>query len=136
MSRYMMLITHSEHYRDEPIPQPLLDAMGEFVGENLKSGVLIDTAGLGPTSKATRIRLSRGKLTATDGPFTETKEVIGGYAVIEARSREEAVELATKFMDLHRIHWPEFECACEVRAIEGEPTEAPASSPVSHAASV
>ena len=136
MSRYMMFITHSEHHSDQPIPQPLLDAMGEFVGENLKSGVLIDTAGLEPTSKATRIRSSRGKLTTTDGPFTETKEVVGGYAVIEARSREEAVELATKFMELHRIHWPEFECACEVRAIEGEPTETPASSPASHAASV
>jgi hypothetical protein len=56
----------------------------------------------------------------TDGPFTETKEVVGGYALVQARSTEEATELARKFMDIHRRHWPEFEGACEVRPLDGE----------------
>lgn len=118
MSRYMMFITHSEHYRNLDVPRSLHVAMGEFVSENMKTGKLIDTAGLQPTSKSTRVRVSKGKLKVTDGPFTETKEVVGGYAVLEAASREEALDLATQFMEIHRIHWPEFEGACEVRPLE------------------
>jgi hypothetical protein len=118
MARYMMFITHSEDYRNKNIPRALHDAMGAFVEENLKNGTLIDTAGLEPTAKSSRVRLSRGKVTVTDGPFTEAKEVVGGYAVVEARSKQEALDLATKFMDIHRVHWPEFEGACEVRPVE------------------
>ena len=125
MARYMMFITHSEDYRNQQIPQSLHDEMGEFVNENLKSGVLIDTNGLRPTSEGTRVRLSRGKVIVTDGPFTEAKEVVGGYAIVEARSKQHAIELATRFMDIHRVHWPEFEGACEVRQIDGgEPADA------------
>jgi hypothetical protein len=120
MPRYMIFIKHSEDIRDQDIPRSLHDEMGEFVSENQKSGALIDTAGLTATSKAKRVRLSRGKLTVTDGPFTETKEVVGGYALVRARSTEEATELARKFMDIHRRHWPEFEGACEVRPLDGE----------------
>ena len=65
-----------------------------------------------------RERSSRGKLKVSDGPFTEAKEVVGGYAMVEARSREEALKLAKEFMDLHRIHWPAFEGECEVRPLE------------------
>jgi hypothetical protein len=135
MSRYMMFITHSEDYRNQPIPQGLHEAMGEFVNENLKSGVLIDTNGLRPTSESTRVRLSRGKLTVTDGPFTEAKEVIGGYALVEASSKQHAIDLATKFMDIHRIHWPQFEGSCEVRPIDAEESAAPPSAAASQAAS-
>ena len=118
MSRYMMFITHSEDYRNQTVPPGLYEAMGEFVNENLKSGVLIDTAGLQPTSEGTRVRLTGGKIKVTDGPFTEAKEIVGGYALVEARSKKEAIDLATKFMDIHRVHWPEFEGACEVRPLE------------------
>jgi hypothetical protein len=114
----MMFIKHTENYRLEEVPQALFEAMGQFVGESMKNGSIIDTAGLQPTSKGTRIRLSGGKLKVTDGPFTETKEVIGGYALVEAKSREEALALGTRFMDLHRIHWPAFEGECEVRPLE------------------
>ena len=134
MPRYMMLITHPEDYRNQDIPQGLLDEMGTFATEKLKSGTLIDTAGLEPTSRGTRVRLSRGKLSFTDGPFTETKEVVGGYAIIEAYSREHAVELATEFMEIHRKHWPEFEGACEVRALEGGGSTPPVEATASHAA--
>jgi hypothetical protein len=113
-----MLITHSEDIRGKPIPQGLTDAMGKFVGEKMKSGEILDTAGLLPTSEASRVRLSKGKIKVTDGPFTEAKEVVGGYVMIEAKSKKDALALTTKFMDLHRVHFPEFEGACDVRPLE------------------
>jgi hypothetical protein len=116
--RYMMFIKHTEDYRMETVPQSLFDAMGEFVGEAMKNGSLIDTAGLQPTSKGKKVRLAGGKITVIDGPFTETKEIVGGYALVEARTYDEAMSLATRFMDLHRIHWPAFQGECEVRPLE------------------
>lgn len=116
--RYMMFIKHTENYKIEDVPQSLFAAMGEFVGESMKNGSIIDTAGLQRTAKGKRIRLSRGKLTVTDGPFAESREVIGGYALVEAKSDEEALALANRFMDLHRIHWPVWEGECEVRPLE------------------
>src|SRR5689334_19850021 len=116
--RYMMLIKHTEDYRMEDVPQALFTAMGEFVGEAMKSGAIVDTAGLQPTSKGKRVRLAGGKLNVIDGPFAETKEVVGGYALVEAKSDDEALAFAKRFMDLHRIHWPEFEGECEVRPLE------------------
>ena len=116
--KYLMLIKHSERNRNEPIPQALLDAMGEFVGESFKSGVLKDTAGLKPTAEGFRIRSSGNRLKVTDGPFTEAKEVVGGFALVEVASKEEATKVAREFMELHRVHWPDFECECEVRPLE------------------
>jgi hypothetical protein len=116
--KYLMMIKHSESYRGEPIPQALMDAMGEFVTESFKSGVLKDTAGLKPTAEGFRVRLSKGQLKLTDGPFTEAKEVVGGYAIVEVASRQEAEEIARQFMELHRVHWPTFEGESEVRPLE------------------
>ena len=116
--RFIMLIKHSESYRNQKIPQALNDAMGEFVGEGFKSGVLKDTAGLKGTAEGFRIRSSKNRLTTTDGPFTEAKEVIGGYALVEVANREEAMRTARQFMELHRVHWPEFEGECEVRPLD------------------
>ena len=116
--KYLMLIKHSESYRSQPIPQGLLDAMGEFVADSFKSGVLKDTAGLKSTSEGFRVRSSGGKLKVTDGPFTETKEIVGGYALVEVKSKEEALDIARQFMELHRVHWPAFEGECEVRPLE------------------
>jgi hypothetical protein len=135
MPRFMMFITHSEDYRNYSIPQALHDEMGDFVKQNLESGVLIDTGGFQPTSKTTCVRLSHGKLAVTDGPYTEAKEVIGGYALVETRSKEEAIEVATTFMDIHRRHWPEFDGACEVRALDDEECAAPAAAAMSEDAS-
>src|SRR5262245_31246239 len=95
--RYMMFIKHTEDYKMEDVPQPLFDAMGEFVDKSMKNGSIIDTAGLQPTAKGKRIRLAGGKLTVIDGPFAETKEVVGGYALIEAKSNDEALAMATQF---------------------------------------
>jgi hypothetical protein len=116
--KYLMMIKHSESSRNEAIPQALNDAMGQFVGESMKKGILKDTAGLRPTSEGFRIRSSKNKLSVTDGPFTEGKEVIGGYALVEVPSRDEAMKVARDFMELHRLHWPTFECECEVRPLD------------------
>jgi hypothetical protein len=116
--KYLMLIKGAEKYRGEAIPQALLDAMDGFVTEGFKSGVLKDTAGLKPTAEGFRVRSSRNQLKLTDGPFTESKEVVGGYAIVEVASREEAEQVARDFMELHRVHWPAFEGECEVRQLE------------------
>ena len=116
--RYMMFIKHAEEYRGKTIPAGLLEAMGQFVGENAKKGIFIDGAGLKSSYKGKKVQLRNGELRVVDGPFTETKELIGGYALVEVDSEEEALELATQFMELHRIHWPEFEGESELRPIE------------------
>jgi hypothetical protein len=116
--RYMMFIKHTEDYKMEEVPQSLFGAMGEFVGEAMKNGSIVDTAGLQPTAKGKRVRLAGGKLTVIDGPFTETKEVVGGYALVEAKSNEEALAIARQFMELHRVHWPAFQGECELRPLE------------------
>ena len=134
MPRYLMLITHREEYRDQTIPQGLLDEMGDFVAENQKNGVLIDTAGLAPTSTSARVRLSGRKVSVIDGPFTETKEVVGGFLLVQVPSMTDAIELATRFMDIHLRQWPEFEASVEVRPVEGEPSPATASAGASESA--
>jgi len=116
--KYLMLIKHAESLRSEPIPQALNDAMGPFVENGFKSGYLKDTAGLKGTAEGFRVRSKGGKLHVTDGPFTEAKEIIGGYAMVDVESREEALRVAREFMELHRVHWPAFEFECEVRPLD------------------
>jgi hypothetical protein len=118
--KYMMFIKHTEDYRMEDVPQSLFAAMGEFVGDAMKNGSIVDTAGLQPTKHGKRVRLAGGKINVIDGPFTESREVVGGYALINAKTEAEAMELATRFMDIHRVHWPKFEGECEVRPLEAE----------------
>jgi hypothetical protein len=117
--RFMMMIKHFKDYDPARVPAALYAAMGPFVEEQIKKGVIIDGAGLQPFAKATRVQLTRGKITVTDGPFAEVKEIVGGYTLCECKTREEAVALATQFMELHRTHWPEFEGVSEVRPLEG-----------------
>ena len=116
--KFLMMIKHAEGAPGLEHPQGLYDAMGKFVEESFKSGVLKDTAGLKRSPEGWRIRSKGGKLTRTDGPFAESKEVVGGYAIVESRTREEAEALAQQFMELHRTHVPDFECECEVRPVE------------------
>jgi hypothetical protein len=115
--KFLMFIKHVETAGQARPPKALMDAMGEFIGRMSAKGFLKDTGGLKPTSQAYRIRSSGGKLQVTDGPFAETKEVIGGYALVETKTQEEADALAREFMELHRIHWPEFECESEIRPL-------------------
>jgi hypothetical protein len=113
--KYLTFIRHAESYRQTPPPAALMEAMGKFVSQALQDGTLVDTGGLLPSKDGTRVRLSKGKIIVTDGPFTETKEVIGGYAILNVDSRAQALRIATEFMELHRKHWPEFEGESELR---------------------
>ena len=117
--RYMMFIKHTEDYADKKAPAGLYEAMGEFVAAAQKSGEFIEGAGLKPLRDASRVRVRSGKMTVTDGPFAESKEIVGGYALMEFASKEAALENARKFMELHMKYWPEFEGDCEVRPLEG-----------------
>jgi hypothetical protein len=76
---------------------------------------MIGVGGLGPTAQGARVRLSGGQVTVIDGPFTEAKEIIGGYAQFELNSKQEAIESAVRFMELHNKHWPGWEGETEVR---------------------
>lgn len=113
--KYLTFIRHPESYRDAAPPPALMEAMGRFVQKSLRDGTLIDTGGLLPSRDGFRIRLAKGVISMTDGPFIETKEVIGGWAILETDSRAEAVRIAQEFMELHRMHWPQFEGEAEVR---------------------
>ena len=113
--KFLMLIKHAEQTQPFQPPKSLNDAMEAFMGEGFKDGWLKETAGLKPTSAGRRIRSKGGKLSVTDGPFTEAKEIIGGFAIVETKTRDEALEIAYRFMELHRIHIPDFECESEVR---------------------
>ena len=116
--KFLMMIKHAEGAPGLEHPQGLYEAMGKFVEESFKSGILKDTAGLKRTPEGWRIRSKGGKLARTDGPFAESKEVVRGYAIVETKTREEAEAVARQFMELHRIHVPDFECECEVRPLE------------------
>ena len=118
--RYMMFIKHTEDYRNAQVPASLYEEMGKFVEEATKNGNFVSGAGLQPTSAGTRIVLKRGKISVVDGPFTESKEIVGGYSIIDAKTREEALALATRFMEIHQQHWPTFEGECEMRPLEEE----------------
>jgi hypothetical protein len=118
--RYMMFIKHTEDYRNANVPASLYEEMGKFIEEATKNGNFVSGAGLQPTSAGTRVRLKGGKIMVIDGPFTESKEIVGGYSIIDAKSREEALDLARRFMELHLKHWPTFEGECEMRPFEEE----------------
>lgn len=96
--------------------EKLMKDMGRLIEEMTRSGVLISTAGLRPTAEGFRIRLRNGKLSQVDGPFVETKEVIGGFAIIEAASKEDAVAHTERFL---RVHGNEWDIECEVRQLDG-----------------
>ncbi|HEX4602688.1 MAG TPA: YciI family protein [Candidatus Angelobacter sp.] len=115
--RFMMIVKHGEN-QGLP-PRELMDAIGKLAEEETKAGIMLGSGGLGPTAWGARVRLSGGKVTATDGPFTEAKEVIGGYAQFELKSKEEAVQSAIHFMELHKKHWPGWEGETEVRQMYG-----------------
>jgi len=98
-------------------PAGLLEAMDKFVAQSLQDGSVIQTGGLAPSAAGFKIRMTGGKLVVTDGPFTEAKEVVGGYAVLAAATRQEALDAARRFMDLHVQHWPTWVGECEVREV-------------------
>jgi hypothetical protein len=102
-----------------------MEAIGKLSEEAVKSGTMIGSGGLAPTATGARVRLSGGQITVTDGPFTEAKEIVGGYAQFEVKSKQEAVEGAVHFMELHKKYWPGWEGETEIRQMVGPEDFAP-----------
>ena len=100
--RFMMIVKANKDSEAGKMPsEELLSATGKYNEELLKAGVLLDLAGLQPSSKGARIQFSRGKRTVVDGPFAEAKELISGYWIIQVKSQEEALEWAKRAPSPH-----------------------------------
>jgi hypothetical protein len=115
--RFMMLVKSAEN--PGAPPNELLDAIAKLSSEAVKAGTMLSSGGLAPTAMGKRVRLSQGQIHVIDGPFAEAKEVVGGFAQFEFKSKEEAVEAAVRFMELHKKHWPGWEGETEVRQVFG-----------------
>jgi hypothetical protein len=120
--RFMSIVKSSEDYRSGQPPQSLMDAVGKLGQELTEAGIMVGMGGLLPSAmNSFRVRQEGRKLAVTDGPFAESKELIGGFAIFEVASREEAEALTIRFMELHLEHWPDWEGETEVRQMfEGE----------------
>ena len=117
--RFISMVKSNEAKMGMP-PKSLMDAMDQLIKEMAKDGcVMVEGVGLHPTSAGMRVRLADGKVTVTDGPFTEAKEVVGGFAIFEAPSKAEMMKWTQRFMALHETHMPGWEGECEVRQIAG-----------------
>jgi hypothetical protein len=121
--RFMMIVKHAEN--QGPPPKALMDAIAKIAGEAVTAGTMLGNGGLKSTAQGARVRLSKAQVTVTDGPFTEAKEVVGGYAQFELKSKDEAIKSAVRFMELHKQHWPGWEGETEVREMY-EPGDMPA----------
>jgi hypothetical protein len=117
--RFMMLVKGADNMGLPP--KALLEAIDKATAEALKAGTMITAGGLLPSGSGARVQLSKGKVTVTDGPFTEAKELIGGFAIFEFKSKREAIESAREFMQLHKEHWPGWEGETEVRQMMDQP---------------
>jgi hypothetical protein len=117
--RFMIMVKSAESAG--PPPMALMAAIGKLGEEAMRAGVMVETGGLLPSEMGARVRLSAGKLTVTDGPFAETKELVGGYAVYDLKSKQEAIDWATRFMQLHNEHWPGWDGESEIRQIFDAP---------------
>jgi hypothetical protein len=107
--RFLSIYKHEE--RTTPPTAAEMETMGKLVEEGFKAGWLVGTEGCLPSALGARVRRSSGKLSVTDGPFTEAKEVVGGFAILKVNSKEEAIELARKFLAVAG------EGECELRQI-------------------
>jgi hypothetical protein len=111
--------------RNTPPTQQEMATMGKLIEEGMKAGWLLATEGCLPTALGARVRRSSGKVSVTDGPFTESKEVVGGFAILKANSKEEAIELTRQFLsvagegecELRQLY--EADCAEQNRANSG-----------------
>jgi len=116
--RYMFLTSAAEG--GAPPPQRMIDEIEKLTEREMAAGRMIARGGLLPTAMGgARLESRRGKLKVSDGPFAETKEVLGGFAIFEFATREEALAAAHAFMQLHAEHWPEWEGVCELRPMFG-----------------
>lgn len=115
--QFLSMVRVNEHSSQRP-DEKLMQDMGVLMQEMTAAGYLLDTAGLRPSSEGVRLKLANGTISRTDGPFTETKEVIGGFALPEASSMEQALALTRRFLEVHGDRW---NLECEVRQLERHP---------------
>ncbi|WP_233427295.1 YciI family protein [Nocardia africana] len=116
--RYLMLIRLDPTAAPAQGPDPAMaESMGALLEEMTKAGVLLDTAGLRPVEEGVRVRQTHGKQRVLDGPFSESKEVIGGYCLVQTRSQDEAVEWGSRFL---RLHGPEWDIELEIRQLDDQ----------------
>jgi hypothetical protein len=101
-----------------PPPPELSRAMGAYIEEGLRNGTVVELGGLRPSDAGAIVSLADGAIKVVDGPFTEARELVGGYAVIDVRSKAEAIENARRLMQVHADHWPGFSGSCEVRQVD------------------
>jgi hypothetical protein len=100
--RYLLTVMGDRNYEaGKSAPAALYQAMGKLMEKSLKSGVLVSAGGLKPSSAGARLSARDGRIAVMDGPFTEAKEIVGGYAFIEASSKAEAIKFASQFIDVH-----------------------------------
>jgi hypothetical protein len=119
--RFMMIVKHGE--LSGPPPKELMEAIGKLSEEAAKDGTMVGQGGLLSTAKGARVRLSGGQISVVDGPFSESKEIIGGFAEFELKSKEEAVQGAVRFMELHKKYWPGWDGETEVRQMMTAPPD-------------
>lgn len=121
--QFLMLIkvaNDADYEAGKPPPPELEAAMGELMAEWSQAGAMVSAAGLKPPSQGARLRLTPGKVMVTDGPFTESKEVIGGFFILEARDRAAAIEMTRRFVEVHlKVLGNDFHLECEVRQVDG-----------------
>ncbi len=118
--KFLSMVRINESTGQQP-SERLMKEMGQLMDEMTKSGALVSTAGLKPTREGKRMRSRHGAISVTDGPFIESKEVIGGYAILEAKNMAEAMEITKRFLAVHGDEW---DVECEVRQLSMEPVGA------------
>ncbi|THD62235.1 YciI family protein [Phenylobacterium sp.] len=118
--RFMFIVRSASEMGPTPA---LLEAMHALAKREIAAGRMIADGGLMPRDTGVDVAVRKRRLTVTDGPFAETKEVIGGFALFELPDRAAAVESAREFMALHQAHLPDWEGVCEVRQVAGSQVE-------------
>lgn len=118
--RFMFIIKSET----EAMPTPeMAEAMHDLARQEIAAGRMLQDGGLMPAATGKQVRIRKRRMTVLDGPFAETKEVIGGFAIFELPDEAAAIASAQRFLDLHLTHMPDWEGTCEVRQIAGSQVE-------------
>ncbi len=115
--KFLAMLKFDESRPIGPPPPALFEAMGAYAEEGFRNGTLLDQGGLMGSDAGAIVSLADGTIKVVDGPFTEAKELVGGYAMIEVGSKAEAIELGRRLMQIHLDHWPGFEGSAELRQL-------------------
>ena len=119
--RYMVMVKANSDYEAGVPPSPaLMEAIGKLAEKEMKKGRMVEMGGLMPSSHGALVRARKGRVRVIDGPFAEAKELVGGYAIFDVKTRAEILEMASEFMQVHvDVLGADFEGEVEVREITG-----------------